>query len=107
MDHRPNDFCGRVELTGLFAGGVSKVLDQVFVSRAQQVGKLEVVVRQRDAVEVINEVNQRRVVDRLLADFGVVVDSLEHVFKRRQVCFFDGSEGFVETMANRFLEVLN
>ena len=51
----PDDFGGRVEFAALLAGAVGKILDEIFVGGAQQVGELEVVVAQRDVVEVLDE----------------------------------------------------
>ena len=50
------DVGGGVELAGLLARGVGEVLDQVFVGGAKQVGELEVLVAQRDLLEVLDEV---------------------------------------------------
>ena len=63
-----------VELAGLLAGGVGEVFDQVLVGGAQQVGELEVLVLQRDLVEVLDEVDQSVVIQRALADLAVEVD---------------------------------
>jgi hypothetical protein len=69
-----------VELAGLLAGLIGKVLQQVLVGRAQEVGEFEVLVLQRNLVEVLDEVDQRVVVERGLADLAVEVDrALEYV----------------------------
>ena len=49
---------------------------------AEQVRDLEVIVAQRNLFEVLNEVRQRIVVERALADLAVEVDMLKHVLKR-------------------------
>ena len=58
LDQRADDVGRRVELAGLLAGGVGEVLDQVFVGRAEQIGELEVLVAQRDLLEVLDEVRR-------------------------------------------------
>ena len=58
LDQRADDLGGRVELAALLAGGVGEVFDQVFVGGAEQVGELEVLVAQRDLVEVLDEVRR-------------------------------------------------
>ena len=82
FDERADDLGRRVELPGLFARGIGKELDQVFVGGAEQVGELEVLVTQRNLLEILDEVRQRVVVERALADLTVEVDMLEHVLKR-------------------------
>ncbi len=58
LDQRAHHFGRGVELAGLLAGGIGKVLDQIFVGRAQQIGKLEVLVPERDLLEVLDEVRR-------------------------------------------------
>ena len=70
-----------VELARLLAGGIGEELDQVFVGRAEQVRELEVLVAQRDLLEVLDEIGQGIVVERALADLAVEVDVLEHVLQ--------------------------
>ena len=102
FDEHADDLGGRVELAALLAGGVGEELDQVLVGRAEQVGKLEVLVAQRDLLEILDEVRQRVVVERALADLAVEVDVLEHVLKRIDVgrMILDRFERFVETRAD-------
>ena len=57
----------RVELAALFACDIGEILKQVFVGRSQQVGKLEIVVRQRNLVEVVDELHENPVRQLLLA----------------------------------------
>ena len=81
LDHHADDVGGRVELAALLAGRVGEVLDQVFVGGAEQIGELEVLVAQRDVFEVLDEVDQRVVAERALADLPVEVDVLEHILE--------------------------
>ncbi len=95
LDKRAHDIGRGVELARLLAGGVGEVLDQIFVGRAEQVGELEVLVAQRDLLEVLDEVRQRVVVERALADLAVEVDVLEHILQRIDVGVFEGFERLV------------
>ena len=76
LDHQPDDLGGRVELAALLPGTVGEVFDEVLVGRPQKVRELEVVVTQRDVGEVLDELDQRAVVQRPLADLAVEVDAL-------------------------------
>ena len=92
---------GRVELATLLARTVGEVLDEVLVGRTEQVGELEVVVAERDVVEVLDERDQGAVVHRPLADLAVEVDPLENVLQRVRVGVFDGGQGLVQPGADR------
>ena len=81
LDHHADDVGGGVELAALLAGGVGEVLDQVFVGGAEQIGELEVLVAQGDLLEYLDEVDQRVVAERALADLAVEIDVLEHILK--------------------------
>ena len=84
LHHQAHDLAGRVELAALLAGAVGEVLDQVFVGRAQQVGKLEVVVDQHKLglVEVVDQVFELGVGDlALVVDGGVEVDVAQHALQ--------------------------
>ena len=96
---------GRVELAALLPGAVGEVLDEVFVGGSQQVRELEVVVAQRDVVEVLDELDQRAVIQGPLADPAVEVDALENVLERVRVGVFDGGEGLVQPGADRRFQV--
>ena len=102
LDQRAHHIGRGVELAGLLAGGVGEVLDQVFVGRAEQVGELEVLVAQRDLLEVLDEVGERVVVERALADLAVEVDVLEHVLQRIDVGVFERFERLVERRCRRW-----
>ena len=58
LDQHADDIGRGVELAALLAGGVGEVLDQVLVGGAEQVGELEVLVAQRDLLEVLDEVRR-------------------------------------------------
>lgn len=96
LDQRKHDVGGGVELAGLLSGRVGEELDQVFVGRAEQVRELEVLVAQRDLLEVMDEVRQRVVVEGALADLAVEVDVLEHVLQRVDVRVLQRFECLVE-----------
>ena len=97
LDADAHDFSRGVELTGFFTGGVGKVFDQPLVGGAQQVGEFKVFVFERDFVEVLDEVDERVVVQRVLADFAVEVDgAFEHVLQGIGVVVFERLQRFVE-----------
>lgn len=95
---------GGAELAGLLVGGVGVELDQIFTGDVEQVRKLEVLVAQRDLLEVLDEVGQGVAVERSLADL-LVEDVLEHIFECLDVCGFELCEGLVERGADVGLEV--
>ena len=105
LDHEPDDLGRRVELATLLPGTVGEVLDEVFVGGTQQVGELEVIVAQRDVVEVLDELDQGAVIQRPLADLAIEVDALENVLQRVRVGVFDGGEGLVQPGADRRFQV--
>ena len=94
-----------VELAGFLAGGIGEVFDQVFVGRAEQVGELEVLVAQRDLLEVLDEVGEGIVVQGALADLLVEVDALEHVLQGIDVGVLQGFQRLVEGGADIGLQV--
>ena len=95
-----HDIRWRVELSRFLPRGIREELDQVFVGRTEQVGKLEVLIAQRDLLEVLHEVGKRVVVERALADLAVEVDALEHILKCVHVRIFKRFEGFVQRGAD-------
>ena len=95
MHHHADDFGRRVELATLLPGAVGKVLDQVLVSSTQQVRELEVVVRQRDLIEVLNEFDQNAVVHRPLADLAIEVNRLQRILQRIRVGILNRSQRLV------------
>ena len=83
------------------------MLDQPFVGGAQQVGEFEIVILERYLVEVLDKVDQRVVVQRVLADLAVEVDrSLQHIFQGIDIAVFQFLQRLVEHGANVFLGVL-
>ena len=94
---------GREELTALFPSTVGKVFDEVFVSGPEQVGELEVIVAQGDAVEVQDELDQSAVIHRPLADLAVEVDAFEDILESVRVGVLYGSQCLVQPGADRFL----
>ncbi len=105
FDEGADDVGGRVEFTGFLAGGIGEELDEVFVSRAEEVGEFEIFVAEGDFFEVLDEVGERVVVERALADFAVEVDVLEDVLEGVGVVVFEIGEGFVELVADVRLEM--
>ena len=94
-----------VELAALFTRRIREELDQVFVCRAQQVGKFEVLVAQRNFFKVLHEVDQRVVVERTLADLAVEVDVFQHVLQRIDVGIFNRFQRLVQRATNVFFQV--
>ena len=83
LHQQAHHLVGRVELPALLAALISKVLEQVFIRRAQQVGKLKVLIDQRrKLVEMVNHLLQIDILDDLLAiHFLIEVDAvLEYAF---------------------------
>ena len=79
LDHHP----WGVELAALLAGIVGKLLDQVFVGPAEEVGLGHVVVAERDLREVLNEAGEHGVPALGIAElpFVVVIDAGEDAFQ--------------------------
>jgi hypothetical protein len=105
VDQCAHHFGGRIELAALLARAVGKILDQILVGRAEQVGKLERAGVEWDGVEVLDERHQRAVVHRLLAHALVEVDTLEHILQRIRVALLDGGQRLVERAAHARLGV--
>src|SRR5258705_8434057 len=55
-DHEANDVAWGVEIPALLAGRLGKHEDQKFVRRAEEVGKLEILVAQAVATEMAHEI---------------------------------------------------
>ena len=66
------------------------MFDQPLVGRSQEIGKLEVVVLEGDLLEVLDEVDQRVVIQCVLADLAIEVDVAQHILQRIGVGFFQG-----------------
>ena len=105
LDECPHHIRRRVELARLLPCRVGEEFDEVFVGGAEQVGKLEVLVPQRNLLEVLDEVGERVVVERALADLPVEVDMLQHILKRIDIGIFQRFEGLVEAAADIGLEM--
>ena len=86
----------------------AKILDQVFVGRAEQVGELEVVVDQHELglVEVVEQVLPLLVGDLGLALDGVEIDVVLQHPGKGVVLVLDGGDGLVEHVADVVLEIL-
>lgn len=99
---------GGVKLAALLAGAVGEKLDQVFVGRAQEIGKLEVVVDQHELrlIEVVEQVFPLLVWDLGFALDGVEVDVVLQHPGQGVVLVLDGGNGLVEHGADVVLEVL-
>ena len=100
-------FRRRVKLSRFLSRRVGEKLDQIFVGCAKQVGKLEVLVAERNLLEVLDEVGKRVVIERALADLAVEVDVFEHVLQRMDVHVFQRFERLVEAGPDVGLEVAN
>ena len=74
LDQQAHNLRRSVELTAFFTGAVGKILNQVLVGRAEQVGELEVVVDQNKArlVEMIEQV-----LPFLVRYLGLALDRVE------------------------------
>ena len=102
---QPRHLGRRVELAALLARAVGEILDQVLVGRAQQVGELERVGVQGDAVEVLDELDQGGVVQGALAHAAVEVDPLQHVLQRVGVGVLDRGQRLVQRRPDALLGV--
>jgi hypothetical protein len=94
-----------VELACLLTGGIGKVFDQIFVGGAEQVGELEVLVAQRDLLEILDKVGEGVVIEGALTDLLVEVDPLEHVLQGIDVGVLQFFEGLVQRRADVGLEM--
>src|SRR5437899_765867 len=74
LHQKAHHLAGRVKLAALLAGAVGKILNQVFVCGAKQIGKLEVVVY-KDKLRLIEMVEQ--ILPFLVWDFGFSFDRIE------------------------------
>ncbi len=106
-DDDAHDVRRGVELARLLPGGVGEELDQVFIGRAEEVGELEVLVPQRDLLEVLDEVREGVVVKGALADLAVEVDALEHVLQRSTFASSMASSALFKRGADVGLEMAN
>ena len=107
FDADAHDFGWGVKLASLLACRIGKVLDQPFIGGTEQVRKLKVFISQRDLFEVLDEINQSVVIQRVLADLVVEVDgALEHILQGIGVFFFQRLQRLVECGADIFLDVL-
>jgi len=105
LHQKPHHLGRGVEFAALFPGAVREILDQVFVGRAEQVRELEILVAQRDFVEVLDEGDEGLVVHGPLPDLAVEIDALEHVLELVGIGVFDGRKGLVEFGAHAGLQV--
>ena len=96
---------GRIKFAALFTGTVGKILDQVFIRRAEQIRELEVVVHQDKArlVEVIEQILPLLVGDLGLSLDFVEIDIVLEYACKRIVLILDGGNGFVQHIADIML----
>ena len=108
LHQQPHHLGGGVELAAFLARAVGKELDQVFIGRAEQVGKLEIVVDQDELglVEVVEQVLPLLVGNLGLALDGIEVDVVFQHSGQGVVFVFYGGDGLVEHIADVVLEVL-
>ena len=107
FDADAHDFGWGVKLACLLACRIGKVFDQPFIGGTEQIREFEIIIPQRDLLEVLDEVDQRVVIQRVLADLAVEVDgALEHILQGIGVFFFQGLQRLVECGADIFLNVL-
>ncbi len=104
-DHHPHHGAGGVELASLLARRVGELPDQILVGGPQEVGKLEVLVAQAVAVEVVDELAQALVGDFALADRPVEVDVVQHPFQPA-VLLFEGAQRLVESVADGVVQLV-
>jgi len=107
LDKSADDISRRIKLSRFLSRRVGEKLDQILIGRAEQVGKLEVFIAQRDLLEILDEVGQRVVVQRPLADLAVEVDVFEHVLKRFDIGVFQSLKRLIQSRADIGLEVAN
>ena len=97
FDHHP----WRVELAALLASVVGKLLDQVFVGPAEEVGLGHAVVAKRDLGEVLDQAREHGVAVLTVPELPlvVVVDARQYAFERA-VFFFQPRTGYVQGLAD-------
>ncbi len=66
----------RIELASLLSSRIRELLNEILVRSAEQVRELEVRIVKRNLLEVLDEVRERVVVQRALADLSIEVDAL-------------------------------
>ena len=108
LHQEANHLARGIELAALLARAVREELDQVLVSRAQQVRELKVVVHQHESrlVEVVQQVLPLLVGDLGLALDRVEVDVVLQHPGQGVVLVLDGGDGLVEHVADVVLQVL-
>ena len=70
---------------------------RIFVSGTQQVGKFKIIIRQQNVGEVLNEVDQRAVIECSLAHSPIEIDAFQNILQRIRIGIFYGSQSFVQT----------
>ena len=105
LDQQSDNLGGRIKFAALFTSTVGKILDQVFIRRAEQIRELEVVVHQDKArlVEVIEQILPLLVGDLGLSLDFVEIDIVLEYACKRIVLILDGGNGFVQHIADIML----
>ena len=109
LHQQADDLGGGVELAAFLARAVGKELDQVFIGRAEQIGKLEVVVDQDELglVEVVEQVLPLLVGDLGLAFDGIEVDVVFQHPGQGIVFVFDGGNALLSILPMSCLRCLS
>ena len=112
-DHQPHHPRGRIKLAALFARAVGEFLDEIFVGRTEQIGKLEHIVDERDAAlvhaggEPVQQILEVAVFDLgLVTDLFVEIDVALQDAVQRQIFILQRADGLVEHRANFLLRIL-
>ena len=74
LDQQTHHLRRGIELAALLAGAVRKILNQVFIGRPEQVGKLEIIVDQNEA-RLVKMIEQ--VLPLLVRYLGLALDRVE------------------------------
>ena len=71
--------------------------NRIFVGGTQQVGEFKIIIRQQNVGEVLNEVDQRAVIECSLAHSPIEIDAFQNILQRIRIGIFYGSQSFVQT----------
>ena len=105
-DHQLNDATRRVEFTGLLAGRISKLRDQVFVRGTKQIREFEIFIEQTVFVKVADKATQPFVGDFRLADFLGEIDVAENAAKRLMVRVLQTRKSLVQLVGDARVNIV-
>ena len=103
--HQPHHVAGGVELAALLARRVGELPDQVFVGRAQHVGKLKVLVAQAMPAKVLDQLAQFKVREAGAPYLAGKVDVGEHALQR-PVGLLQSGQRLVEPVAHPLVQLV-